>query len=184
MSLEGVRLARDALADIELVAQLRTAFADAQSIMGQTLAEFGLTEQRYHLLLVVAAGGADGTVQGVLARGLHCPESRISLLVRELSDAGLVDAVRDGPDRRHVRVRTTSAGDGTLSRAIDVQRDALHSLIANLEVSEVTRLAELVARTYLGLDLSVSVRTSDQTQRPIRKPRPRLADPLDDAQTG
>jgi DNA-binding MarR family transcriptional regulator len=185
MSVEGVRLARDALADINLVAQLRTAFAEAQSIMGQTLAEFGLTEQRYHLLLVVAAGGPDGTVQGMLARGLHCPESRISLLVRELSDAGLVIAVRDGPDRRHVRVRTTGAGEVTLSRAIDVQRDALHSLIANLEVSEVTRLAELVARTYLGLDLSVSVRTSTQSRPPMHnQARPRLAEPLEDAQTG
>ncbi|MEO8897121.1 MAG: MarR family winged helix-turn-helix transcriptional regulator [Candidatus Dormibacter sp.] len=184
MSLDGVQLAQDALADIELVAQLRGAFAEAQSIMGRTLGEFGLTEQRYHLLLVVAAGGADGTVQGTLARGLHCPESRISLLVRELSDAGLVDAVRDGPDRRHVRVRVTGGGEATLSRAIDVQREALHSLIANLEVSEVTRLAELVARTYLGLELSVSVKTSGQARQPIRKARPRIAAPLEDAQTG
>jgi DNA-binding MarR family transcriptional regulator len=184
MSLEGVRLARDALADTELVAQLRSAFAEAQSVMGQTLAEFGLTEQRYHLLLVVAAGGPDGTVQGMLARDLHCPESRISLLVRELCEARLVDAVRDGPDRRHVRVRVTASGEATLARAIDVQRDALHSLIANLEVSEVTRLAELVARTYLGLDLSVSVRTSAQSRQPMPKARPRLADPLEDARTG
>ena len=184
MSREGARLARDALADIELVAQLRSAFAEAQSIMAQTLGEFGLTEQRYHLLLVVAAGGPEGTVQGLLARGLHCPESRISLLVRELSDAGLVDAVRDGPDRRHVRVRVTGAGEATLSRAIDVQRDALHSLIANLEVGEVTRLAELVARTYLGLELSVSVKSSAESRRPMRKPRPHIAGSLEERPTG
>jgi DNA-binding MarR family transcriptional regulator len=186
MSLDGVRLAQDALADIDLVAQLRSAFAEAQSIMAQTLGEFGLTEQRYHLLLVAATGGPDGTVQGVLARGLHCPESRISLLVRELSEAGLVDAVRDGPDRRHVRVRLTKRGETTLAQAIDVQRDALHSLIANLEVSEVTRLAELVARTYLGLELSVSVKTDAQSRRPIRKATPRIAGLLadEDRQTG
>ena len=159
MSTDGVRLARDALADIELVAQLRGAFAEAQSVMVHTLARFGLTEQRYHLLLVIASGGRDGTVQGALARELHCPESRISLLVRELADAGLVEATRDESDRRHVRVRVLPEGEAVLGRTISVQRDALHSLIANLEVSEVTRLAELVARTYLGLDLSVSVRT-------------------------
>jgi DNA-binding MarR family transcriptional regulator len=158
MSQDGARLARDALADIELVAQLRSAFAEAQSIMGQTLAEFGLTEQRYHLLLMVASGGTGGTVQGLLARALHCPESRISLLVHELCEARLVEAVRDESDRRHVKVRINAAGESTLRRAISVQREALHSLIAGLEVSEVTRLAELVARTYLGLDLSVSVR--------------------------
>jgi DNA-binding MarR family transcriptional regulator len=159
MSTEGVRLARDALADIALVAQLRGAFAEAQAVMGQTLAAFGLTEQRYHLLLVVAAGGPEGTGQGSLARELHCPESRISLLVRELNDASMVKAVRDGSDRRHVRVRLRTEGQAILDRAISVQREALHSLIANLEVSEVTRLAELVARTYLGLELSVSVKT-------------------------
>jgi DNA-binding MarR family transcriptional regulator len=170
MSRDGVRLARDALADIELVAQLRSAFAEAQSVMGQTLGEFGLTEQRYHLLLNIAAGGPEGTVQGSLARDLHCPESRISLLVHELSDAGLIDAVRDGSDRRHVRVRISSDGEATLDRAISIQRNALHRLIANLEVGEVTRLAELVARTYLGLDLSVSVREpSPRSTRPGRR---------------
>lgn len=175
MSLVGVRLARDALADIELVAQLRSAFSEAQSIMGQTLTEFGLTEQRYHLLLVVAAaGGTEGLVQGTLARQLHCPESRISLLVHELVSAGLVEAVRDRPDRRHVRVRITPSGEDTLSRAIGVQRDALHSLIANLEVSEVTRLAELVARTYLGLDLSVSLRTPPGPEARVTKRRARI----------
>lgn len=165
MSTEGVRRARDALADIELVAQLRSAFADAQAVMAQTLVGFGLTEQRYHLLLVVAAGGSAGTGQGALARALHCPESRISLLVHELSDAGLVEAVRDDSDRRHVRVRLHGEGEKVLSRAISVQREALHSLIATLEVTEVTRLAELVAHTYLGLELSVSVKPP---KRPAR----------------
>ncbi len=172
MSTEGVRRARAALADIELVAQLRSAFADAQAVMGQTLGGFGLTEQRYHLLLVVAAGGPAGTGQGALARALHCPESRISLLVHELSDAGLVEAVRDDSDRRHVRVRLHGDGEDVLSRAISVQREALHSLIATLEVSEVTRLAELVARTYLGLELSVSVKPP---KRPVRARTPRSA---------
>ncbi|MGH7723171.1 MAG: MarR family winged helix-turn-helix transcriptional regulator, partial [Candidatus Dormibacteria bacterium] len=174
MSTEGVRLARDALADIALVAQLRGAFAEAQAIMAQTLAAFGLTEQRYHLLLVVASGRADGTVQGALARELHCPESRISLLVRELSDAGMVETVRDGADRRHVRVRLRGDGEEILDRAISVQREALHTLIANLEVGEVTRLAELVARTYLGLELSVSVKRPRQTVPPSRKRGRRL----------
>lgn len=183
MSLEGVRLARDALADIALVAQLRSAFAEAQAIMAQTLAGFGLTEQRYHLLLVVAAGGPDGIVQGLLARELHCPESRISLLVRELSDARLVEALRDGADRRHVRVRTTPAGEATLTHAINVQRESLHSLISKLEVAEVTRLAELVARTYLGLDLSVVVRQPTGPAPSRRAVRPGVA-ALPDAKAG
>lgn len=171
MSIDGVRLARDALADIELVGQLRSAFSEAQSVMGQTLAEFGLTEQRYHLLLVVAGSGPEGIVQGLLARQLHCPESRISLLVHDLGDAGLVEAVRDGVDRRQVRVRITPQGEATLSRAINVQRDALHAMISNLEVTEVTRLAELVARTYLGLDLTVTVKSVPGVRRPLRKGR-------------
>src|ERR1035437_3654162 len=110
MSAEGVRLARDGLADTELVAQLRGAFAEAQTVMGHTLADLGLTEQRYPLLLVVAAGGRGGTVQGALARELHCPESRISLLVRELGGAGLVETLRDDADRRLVRVRVVAKG--------------------------------------------------------------------------
>jgi DNA-binding MarR family transcriptional regulator len=168
MSTAGVRRARDALADIELVAQLRSAFADAQAVMGQTLVGFGLTEQRYHLLLMVAAGGPVGTGQGALAKALHSPESRISLLVHELCEAGLVEAVRDDSDRRHVKVRLRGDGEEILSRAISVQREALHSLISTLEVTEVTRLAELVARTYLGLELSVSLKSPKHRARAPR----------------
>lgn len=148
-------LARDALADIQLVAQLRSAFQEAQVVMGRTLAASNLTEQRYHLLLAAAAAGPEGAVQGALARELRCPESRVSLLVRELADGSLVDTVRDHSDRRHVRVRLSSHGEAVLGNAITVQRTALHGLIATLDVAEVTRLAELVARTYLGLELSV-----------------------------
>ncbi len=88
--------------------------------------------------------------------------------MRELSDARLVEAVRDDSDRRHVKVRLQRDGEEILSRAISVQREALHSLISTLEVTEVTRLAELVARTYLGLELSVSVKPP---KRPARTPR-------------
>lgn len=169
MSAEGVRLARDALADIELVAQLRGAFAEAQTIMGHTLADLGLTEQRYHLLLVVAAGGREGTVQGALARELHCPESRISLLVRELGGAGLVETLRDDADRRLVRVRVTAEGERVLGRAITVQREALSSLIANIDGDEVIRLAELVARMYLGLELTVAMKVPPPQPSPPRR---------------
>ena len=55
--------------------------------MTQALARCGLSEQRYHLLLELAAAGPDGQVQGELANDLRCPETRISLLVRELCQA-------------------------------------------------------------------------------------------------
>ena len=134
-------------------------------VMAQTLATSGLTEQRYHLLLDVAGGGPEGVVQGAIARELRCPESRVSLLVRELSEAGLVDTIRDDADRRHVRVRLTEQGEAVLGNAITVQRESLHGMIATLDVGEVTRLAELVARTYLGLDLSVEVRPAHRAAR-------------------
>ncbi|MHB8718585.1 MAG: MarR family winged helix-turn-helix transcriptional regulator [Candidatus Dormibacteria bacterium] len=151
-------LARDALADVQLVAQLRSAFQEAQVVMGRTLASANLTEQRYHLLLAVANCGAEGATQGALARALHCPDSRVSLLVRTLSDAGFIDTIRDGSDRRVVRVHLTPRGEQVLAETITVQRSALQSMIKTLDVAEVTRLSELVARTYLGLDLSVRVK--------------------------
>lgn len=162
MSLQEGSTARQGLADVELVAQLRGAFAQAQTIVGHTLAELSLTEQRYHLMLMVAAGEPGGTVQGTLARELHCPESRISLLVRELGDAGLVETIRDEDDRRLVRVRLSADGEEILGQAISVQRDALRGLVAELDATEVTHLAETVARTYLGLDLTVSLKLPRQ----------------------
>ena len=174
MSTAGVRRARDALADIELVAQLRSAFADAQAVMGQTLAGFGLTEQRYHLLLVVAAGGPPAPARVPSPRPCTPPSRASRCSSTSSAKPGWSRRCATTPTGVMSRFASGATGRRSSAGAISVQREALHSLISTLEVTEVTRLAELVARTYLGLELSVSLKSRSDRPSVQSSPRPRF----------
>ena len=143
---------------IKLTATLRRGFREAQLAATQALAGCGLSEQRYHLLLELAAAGADGQVQGQLATDLHCPETRISLLVRELSEAGLVTTSRRAPDRRQVQVRITAEGSRHLARAVRAQRDALADMAAGLPIEGIVKMLETALHSYLGVDAEIKIR--------------------------
>jgi DNA-binding MarR family transcriptional regulator len=145
---------------IRLAATLRRAFRESQLAMTQALARCGLSEQRYHLLLELAAAGADGQVQGELASDLRCPETRISLLVRELSEAGLVATARRAPDRRQVQVRLTEEGGRMLQQAVETQRKALVQMAAELSPATLSQMLQLALRTYLGVDSEIKMRRS------------------------
>ena len=151
---------------IRLAATLRRGFRESQLAMTQALTRCGLSEQRYHLLLELAAAGEPGLVQGDLASDLRCPETRISLLVRELSEAGLVSTARRAPDRRQVVVRLTEEGGRQLMRAIEAQRDALVSMAADLPMERIVKMLETALRTYLGVDSEIRIRPGRTPAKP------------------
>jgi DNA-binding MarR family transcriptional regulator len=143
---------------IRLSATLRRAFRESQLAATQALARCGLSEQRYHLLLELAAAGEEGQVQGELAADLHCPETRISLLVRELSETGLVTTSRRAPDRRQVVVRLTPEGGRQLARAVRAQRDALAAMAASLPLDGIVEMLQTALRAYLGVEAEIKIR--------------------------
>ncbi len=143
---------------IQLAATLRRAFREAQLAMTQALARCGLSEQRYHLLLELATAGPDGQVQGELANDLRCPETRISLLVRELSESGLVSTSRRAPDRRQVLVRLTDEGARQLEVAVHAQRSALAQMAGEISPETISQMLQLGLRTYLGVDSEIRLK--------------------------
>lgn len=149
---------------IRLAATLRRAFRESQLAMTQALARCGLSEQRYHLLLELAAAGSGGQVQGELANDLHCPETRISLLVRELSESGLVSTSRQAPDRRQVKVRLTEEGASQLDRAVQAQRQALARMAEGIPPETITQMLEVGLRIYLGVDYEIRPKASKPTR--------------------
>jgi DNA-binding MarR family transcriptional regulator len=143
---------------IRIAAALRRAFRESQLAMTQALARCGLSEQRYHLLLELAAAGPDGQVQGELANDLRCPETRISLLVRELSESGLVATSRRAPDRRQVQVRLTPDGAHQLEQAINAQRQALAQMASEISPETISQMLQLALQTYLGVDSEIRLK--------------------------
>src|SRR5258708_23648723 len=121
------------IGEIRLAAVFRRGFRQALVLMDRALAQHNLSALQYHLLLEVGSNGIDGCVQGDLAEVLQTPEARISLLVHELGERGLVQTLRAAPDRRVVRVGLTAEGCRVVEAALHTQPQALRGLPRDFE---------------------------------------------------
>src|SRR5437879_13764202 len=90
----------ESLGEIQLAAVFRRGFRQALVLINRALAQSNLSPLQYHLLLEVGSYGVDGCVQGDLAEVLQTPEARVSLLVHELSERGLLRTLSGARDRR------------------------------------------------------------------------------------
>jgi len=143
----------ESLEEIRIAAAFRRGFRQALVLIDRALSEYDLSPLQYHLLLEVGSEGEDGIVQGDLATLLHTPEARVSLLVHELSERGLVQTKRGAPDRRVVHVGLTSSGCRAVNDAIQSQRRALGAFAQSFEFPGVVEMLRRAIHLYLGVDI-------------------------------
>ena len=144
----------DSLGEIQLAAAFRRGFRQALVLINRALAQHDLSPLQYHLLLEAGASGDEGLIQGDLAELLQTPEGRVSLLVHELAERGLLDTVRMPPDRRVVRVGITAEGSRVVRAALASQRAALAELAREFETPGVGDMLHRAVQLYLGVDLA------------------------------
>ena len=142
------------IGEIRLAAVFRRGFRQALVLIDRALAQSNLRPLQYHLLLEVGSYGVDGCVQGDLAEVLQTPEARVSLLVHELSERGLVRTLRAAPDRRVVKVGLTEAGCRVVEAALHAQREALRELARDFSFPGVTEMLRQAVQLYLGVDIA------------------------------
>ena len=145
----------ESLGEVRLAAVFRRGFRQALVLINRALAQHDLSPLQYHLLLEIGSAGEDGLVQGDLVELLQTPEARVSLLVHELGERGLLDTVRTAPDRRVVRVGITAEGSRLVRAALEAQRAALRELAQNFELPGVGEMLRSAVQLYLGVDISV-----------------------------
>ena len=150
----------ESLADIRLAAAFRRGFRQAMVLINRALAQHDLSPLQYHLLLEAGAAGTEGIVQGELAELLQTPEARVSLLVHELGERGLVGTMRGAADRRVVRVGLTAAGSRAVRAALASQRQALAELAREFDSPYVGDMLRRAVQLYLGVDISLDGLTS------------------------
>lgn len=86
----------------------------------------GLELQQHQLLLAIrASADLSGPTVGELAEQLRIRHHSAVGLADRLAQRGLVERVRDGDDRRQVRIRLTPDGASTLARLSSVHRTEL-----------------------------------------------------------
>lgn len=89
-----------------------------------------------------------------LAQAMDVRQPTASNLVRSLVDQGLVDARKDGPDRRAVQLHLLAAGTRVLRRAPEPYAGVLPMALASLDSKTLARLEDDLARLIeaLGAD--------------------------------
>jgi len=143
----------ETLGEIRLAAVFRRGFRQALVLINRALAQCNLSPLQYHLLLEVGSYGSEGCVQGDLAEVLQTPDARVSLLVHELGERGLLRTHRAAPDRRVVRLGLTESGCKLVDMALHTQRQALRDFARDFEFPGVSDMLRRAVQLYLGVDI-------------------------------
>jgi DNA-binding MarR family transcriptional regulator len=126
--------------DVVAVAGFRTALRRFLRRSERVARQYGLTPQRYLLLLMIK-GAPDGTQQSTvteLADRLQLAQSTVTELVRRAEEIGLVTRAQSQDDARVAHLRLTPEGDRRLMQSfteIATERGQLRDAFAQADDS-------------------------------------------------
>jgi len=124
--------------DVVAVAEFRTALRRYARRSERVARQYGLTPQRYLLLLMIK-GAADGKEQSTvteLADRLQLAQSTVTELVRRAEETGLVAREQSQDDARVAHLRLTPEGDRRLMQSfteIATERAQLRDAFSQLD---------------------------------------------------
>jgi len=124
--------------DVVAVAEFRTALRRYARRSERVARQYGLTPQRYLLLLMIK-GAADGKEQSTvteLADRLQLAQSTVTELVRRAEETGLVTREQSHDDARVAHLRLTPEGDRRLMQSfteIATERAQLRDAFSHLD---------------------------------------------------
>jgi len=128
--------------DVVAVAEFRTALRRFLRRSERVARQYGLTPQRYLLLLMIK-GAADGLEQSTvtqLADRLQLAQSTVTELVRRAEETGLVTREQSQDDARVAHLRLTPEGDRRLMQSfteLSAERAQLRDAFAHFDDSTI-----------------------------------------------
>lgn len=124
--------------DVVAVAEFRTALRRFLRRSERVGRQYGLTPQRYLLLLMIkgAAGGREQSTVTQLADRLQLAQSTVTELVRRAEETGLVTREQSKDDARVAHLRLTPEGDRRLMQSfteLSAERAQLRDAFAHFD---------------------------------------------------
>ena len=124
--------------DVVAVAEFRTALRRFLRRSERVARRYGLTPQRYLLLLMIkgASGGTEQSTVTELADRLQLAQSTVTELVRRAEEAGLVMRKQSQDDARVAHLRLTPEGDKRLMQSfteLSLERAQVRDAFAHLD---------------------------------------------------
>lgn len=136
--------AANSAAQARVLRQFRVVFNAVKTHFRQVERDAGIGGAQVWALSVIR--DAPGIGVNELARSLEIHQSTASNLVKSLLERALVDARRDGPDRRAVALHATTAGVALLATAPVPFAGVLPNALASLDGQRLARMeADLAA---------------------------------------
>jgi DNA-binding MarR family transcriptional regulator len=126
------------VADVIAVAEFRAALRQFARRSERVARRYGLTPQRYLLLLMIkgAADGSERSTVTELAERLQLAQSTVTELVRRAEEAGLLARAQSQTDARVAHLRLTVEGESRLTRSftqLATERAQLREAFAQLD---------------------------------------------------
>jgi DNA-binding MarR family transcriptional regulator len=148
-SIKNAHGAGDAPPSTRVLRQFRIVFNAVKSHFRQVEREAGLGGAQLWALSVIERAPGIGVTD--LARELDIHQSTASNLVKVLTDRGLVEAVREGLDRRSVSIRLLPDGQAVLKSAPMPFAGVLPDALSALDPVTLDRLEQDLARLIAQL---------------------------------
>lgn len=95
----------------------------------------------------------DPIIMTELSSSLYRNLNSISAIIDRMQKIGLIEKVRDLPDRRTIRLNTTIKGDNTFNKAIKVDKKVIKSLFSIFSDDEVRILLSLLKRLKAKINI-------------------------------
>ena len=129
---------RPTVTDVMAVADFRAALRQFLRTSERIARQYGLTPQRYLLLLMIkgSPGGREQSTVTELAERLQLAQSTVTELVRRAEETGLIEREQSRRDARVAHLRLTEEGERRLMlsfTALAKERAQLAAAVAHLD---------------------------------------------------
>jgi DNA-binding MarR family transcriptional regulator len=122
----------------EMIAQFRLVLRELKCLGSQRLLRRGVSMSNLHVMSMLERHGT--LAMSRIAEALDVSLSNATGLVDRMEERGLVERIRDGEDRRVVRVVLTATGRSVLADLEVFQADALGRILDQLDEPQLDRL--------------------------------------------
>lgn len=128
----------------EAVVAVVRGYGFVQRLMEPYFARFGLTPPQFQLLTVANRLQQERLTQRRLAHQLYVSFANVTVMLKRLEKAGLIERRANSEDRREKFVSLTRRGTALLRRIWRVHQRQLDRIVAGLTVAEQEELARLL----------------------------------------
>lgn len=135
---------------VKLFLDLQWTYREMQKAYDATLAEYGLTETRFIILMFLLRADDHSLTPAVIADKLGATRATVSKILKRLTANDWVIKTNSVQDKRSVLIQLAPAGEQVLTAFLPHNFSAVKTIMAPLSATEIVTLSNLLHKINLG----------------------------------